>query len=311
MIQAERAIRDLRRDLTIGRLLKFAAGVAVAAALVTATAVGPGGSGVMVFVAVVFGTTVLGARMNRGSAVVAESPSLIAAGQFDEAEQQIERVLGTFWTLRSAKLVGLHHLAVLRHAQRQWRESALLAGAVLRLSRPGWVARWITGGKAGRSAVLPAELGRTARLMLADSAIELNDLPTAHDALAGLYADRLSLTEAMNLLVIQLEYEARLGAWAAMLANVGQKVQLAELLPAGAAGRAQGLLALAAGRAGRVELAAWLRRRVELLVDVGELVAQRPVLSDVFAVELGAAAEMAGAGPAESGADRGGTEVNA
>ena len=253
MITAERAIADLRRDLTLGRVLKVASGVGVATAIVLASAAGAGTGGLLLAMAFVVGSGWVSARLTRRSAVVADSPGLIAAGQFDEAEQRIEQVLGTFWTLRSAKLLGLHHLAALRHAQRRWRESALLSRALLR--------QRLTG--------LPG-LARTARLMLADSSMELGDLPAAHDALGGLYADRLSLDEATNLLVIQLEYEAAVGAWAAMLANVGQKVQLAELLPAASAARAQALLALAAGRQGRADLADWLRRRAALLADPAE-----------------------------------------
>ena len=278
MISAERIIRTLRRDLTIGRVVNFAVGLAVAVAVVATSTLG---AGLLVVAGVTVAMLFVTARLHRGAAAVARSPSLIASGQYDEAEQQIEQVLGTFWMLRSAKLVGLHHLAVLRHAQRRWRESALLAGAVLRLGRPGWVGRTVFGTR-GRAGQLPAELARTARLTLADSAIEMGDLHAAHDALAGLYAERLTLAEAMNLLVVQLEYEAKVGAWDAMVRDVGQKVQLAELLPAGAAARAQGLLALAAMRSGRADLADWLRTRVGLLADVAELVAQRPVLAGVF-----------------------------
>ncbi len=142
--------------------------------------------------------------------------------------------------------------------------------------------------------------------MLADSLVELGDLPAAHQALAGLYAQKLSLAEAMNLLVIQLEYEARAGAWASMLANVGHKVQLAELLPAGPAARAQALLALAAERSGRPDLADWLARRAALLADVNELVAQRPAYW-----QRCSAGRRRRRRPSTRVADRGDTEVGA
>ena len=306
MITAERAIRTLRRDLTLGRALRFAAGIAIAAIVVATSARGSGTSGFLVVVAAVVASGFVSVRLNRSARAVADSPQLIAAGEYDQAEQQIEQVLGTFWAQRTAKLVGLHHLAVLRHAQRQWRESALLAGALLRLSRPGWVGRRLAGQSTRQVAWLPPGLARTARLMLADSLIEMNDLAGAHAALAGLYAERLSLTEAMNLLVVQLEYEANVGAWGSMLANVGQKVQLAELLPTGPAARAQGLLALAALRSDRQDLARWLRRRAELLVDPAELVAQRPVLSDVFGAEA-----VGGAPEAHPPVELTGTEAGA
>ena len=302
MITAERAIRTLRRDLTLGRALRFAAGVAIAVVVVATSARGAGTWGFLVVVAAVVGSGLVSVRLNRSARAAADSPQLIAAGEYDQAEEQIERVLGTFWSQRTAKLVGLHHLAVLRHAQRQWRESALLAGALLRLSRPGWVGRWLAGQSTRQVAWLPPGLARTARLMLADSLIEMGDLAGAHDALAGLYAERLSLTEAMNLLVIQLEYEAHVGAWASMLANVGHKVQLAELLPTAPAARTQGLLALAAMRSGRDDLARWLRRRAELLVDPAEMVAQRPVLSEVFGGAQEARPPVVEPGGTEAGA---------
>ncbi len=266
MITAERAIFVLRRDLTIGSALKFAGGLAVAAAVLFSPGAGAGASVMLVVMGAVVGSAVVGVRnAQRSAAAAADGPSLIAAGEYDEAEAQIERTLGTFWSLRSAKLMGVHRLAVLRHAQRRWRESALLSRALLNQ----------------RLAGLPG-VARTSRLLLADSLVELGDLPAAHAALAVLYAQRLTLAEAMNLLVVQLEYEARAAAWPAMLANVGHKVQLAELLPAAAAARTQGLLALAALRSGRPDLAAWLRRRAELLADVDELVAHRPALAEVF-----------------------------
>ena len=298
MISAERAIHVLRRDLTIGSTLKFAAGLAVAAAVLFAPAAGAGASLLLIVLGVGIGLTLVN-RGAREAAAVMDSPSLIAAGEYDQAEEQIERVLGTFWTLRSAKLLGLHHLAVLRHAQRRWRESALLSGALLRLSRPGWLGGWVLGRATARQpAWLPPGIARTAQLMLADSLIEMNDLPGAYQALSALFSQRLSLVEAMNLLVIQLEYEARAGAWAAMLTNIGQKVQLAELLPAMPAARAQALLALAAMRVGRADLADWLRRRAELLVDVNELAAQRPVVGEVFAAAQDARPRVA-EGPTE------------
>ena len=70
-------------------------------------------------------------RSTRGSSLAADSPLLIATGQFDEAEEHIERVLRSFSLFRAVKLLSLHHLAVLRHAQRRWRESAILSKELL------------------------------------------------------------------------------------------------------------------------------------------------------------------------------------
>jgi hypothetical protein len=53
---------------------------------------------------------------------------------------------------------------------------------------------------------------------------------------------------------------------------------MAELLPPGQGVKVQAMLALAAKKTGRAEWATWLRRRVELLADVRELAAERPLL---------------------------------
>jgi len=49
----------------------------------------------------------------RSSRLVADSQTLIAAGQFDIAEERIDSALRSFSIFRAAKLLGLHHLAAL------------------------------------------------------------------------------------------------------------------------------------------------------------------------------------------------------
>ena len=265
MISAENAIRTLRRDLTISSVLK---GVLFGGVFVITT-FGPMLGIGMWAVAVLLGLSaawmVASYRTARGSSLAADSPSLIASGHLDEAEEEIEKVLRSFWLFRSVKLMGLHHLAVLRHAQRQWRESALLSQALLRQRLRG----------------LPG-VARANRLILADSLLELGDLDGAHHALLSLYHQKVTLTEAMNLLVVQLDYEARIGAWQSMFQNIAQKVQLAELMPTSSAARSQAMLALAALNVGRTDWADWLRRRVELLTDINELTAHRPMLKELW-----------------------------
>jgi hypothetical protein len=126
-------------------------------------------------------------------------------------------------------------------------------------------------------------INKPSRLILADALLELGDNGGAYQAIAGLYNQRLSLGEAMNLLLVQLHYEARIGAWDQMFGGgLVQKVELAELMPAGNAARAQAFLALAAQKRGRQDWAQWLRRRVELLTDVQQLCAERPMLWEVW-----------------------------
>ena len=265
MISAESAIRSLRRDLTLSSMLKFT----LTAIGLVCLMFGPMfGSGIAIVVIMLFVgaiVLVLSYRSAKGSSLAADSPMLIASGQFDEAEQRIEQVLRTFSLFRAVKLLSLHHLAVLRHAQRRWRESALLSRALLR-QRLGSL----------------QSISRSSRLMLADSLLELGDLAGAHEALSSLYRERLTLVEAMNLLVVQLDYEARIGAWNAMTHNLGAKVQLAELMPSASAAKSQAFLALAARKLDRDDWAKWLAGRAALLADVNGLVAERPILKDVL-----------------------------
>jgi hypothetical protein len=158
----------------------------------------------------------------------------------------------------------MHHLALLRHAQRRWRESTLLCQAVLaQRSAPG--------------------LARSTLLMMADSMLQMNDLAGAFGALGELCRQRLSLHEALALQLLQLDYGWRVGAWEPMLSGVGAKLQMAELMPSVNAARSQAYMAVAALKTGRRDLAVWLRRRAELLADMQEITTDRPALRDLFA----------------------------
>ena len=87
--------------------------------------------------------------------------------------------------------------------------------------------------------------------MLADAMLEMGDANGAHDAVAGLYQQRLTLGEAVNLLAIQSDFHARAGNWAELAAGIESKVQLAELMPSPLSARTQALLALASKTIGR------------------------------------------------------------
>ncbi|CAN5456787.1 hypothetical protein BH09PLA1_BH09PLA1_14790 [soil metagenome] len=201
----------------------------------------------------------------RSSRLVADSPSLIAAGQFDIAEQKIDTALRSFSIFRAVKLLGLHHLAALRHAQNRWQDAATLCRALLAQRR-----------------VAGQGIGRSTQLMLADSLLELDDVPGVGNSLAHLYTQRLSLGEALSLLLVQLDFESRVGSWQNMMQGVSTKATLAELMPTNKSARAQAFLALAARKTGRDDWESWLRRRVELLVDPQELCVRRPILRELW-----------------------------
>jgi hypothetical protein len=93
----------------------------------------------------------------------------------------------------------------------------------------------------------------------------------------------LNLNESLTLQLLQLDYGSRIGAWDAMLQGLSLKVQLSELMPTLNAARSQALLALAALKSNQAELAQWLRRRAELLVDPQQIAADRPIVAELFA----------------------------
>jgi hypothetical protein len=103
-----------------------------------------------------------------------------------------------------------------------------------------------------------------------------------HENLLRLYNQRLSLREALNLQMVQLDYMSRVNAWEPMLWQIGTKVQMAELLPTLQSARTQALMALAAKKTGRLDWFDWLRRRVELLIDAQHLCADRPMLKELW-----------------------------
>ena len=265
MISAQHAITRFKRDLTLSTLLKVLLLVAAAGALFIGPALGGAFDGSLALVLVGVTWLVLSYRSVRGSRMAADSPSLIAAGQFEAAEHRIGEALRAFSLFRTVKLLSLHHLAVLRHAQRRWPETALLCRALLR-QRLG-----------------PASgLGKSTRLILADSLLAMNDLRGAHECIARLYEHRLALGEALSLLGVQLDYLARIGAWQQMLHALPTRVQMAELMPTTSAAQAQALLALAARKTGRMEWESCLKRRAELLVDPDQLIERRPILRELW-----------------------------
>lgn len=266
LLPARTAISRFRRDLTFSRLLKGLFVLAVPGAFLLRAAGVAWVDPLMVLPVIACVFLVLSFGSVKGSRLVADSPSLIAAGQFEEAEKRIDEALRSFSLFRHVKVLGLHHLALLRHAQKNWPESALLCRALI-----GQPQNNLQG------------VGKPARLMLADALLEMGDVRGAGEAIGALYEQRLSLPELMKLLVVQLDHQSRVGAWGEMASGITTKVQLAELMPALSAARAQALLALAAKKAGREDWAGWLRRRAELLADVQKLAAERPVLWEVWA----------------------------
>lgn len=262
-MKAASAIARARRDLLVSTVLKSALIGGAALSVISSASINIDGT--LVLAAVGIAWFVLSYRSVRGSRMAAGSPMLIAAGEYEQAEMQIEGALRSFSLFRTVKLLSLHHLALLRHAQRRWDEAAMLSQALL-------------GQRLGPL----HELSRSSQLILAEALLHMGDLRGAHGALCRLYQQRLTLSEALTLTGIQLDYLARIGAWDQVLQGTAQKVQLAELMPSRASAQAHALLALGAVKTGRDELARWLKRRAELLADAADLCHQRPALRELW-----------------------------
>jgi hypothetical protein len=268
VISVQEAIGRFRRDGAVSTVVKacFGAGVGVALALQFIPRVAVDPTLILLLLGGVW--IALWYRTIKGSRLTAESSSLIASGRLEQAEAQIEQSLRAFSMSRAVKSMSLLNLALVRLAQKRWPETALLCREVLTVG----------GGKKGGA----EQVSKSGRLMLADSLLEMGDLAGAYDALIGLYRYRLTLGEALNLLRVQTEYLARIGAWKELFENVRTKLDLAELMPPGNGVRVQAMLALAAKKLGRADWANRLARRVELLTDVRELAAERPILRELF-----------------------------
>lgn len=266
MISVQEAISRFRRDATVSLIVKGALGAGLGAVFVlNFLPVGKVVSPSLLLMLLGGVWFVLWYMTMKGSRLAAESSTLIASGRLEQAEQQIEQSLRAFSISPSVKSMSLLNLALVRLSQKRWAETALLCREVL-----------------SRRKGAPEHMSKSGRLMLADSLLEMGDLRGTHEAISGLYNHRLSLGEALNLLRVQTDYLARIGAWEQLMIGVETKVELSEIMPTANAARVQAVLALAARKIGKLDWANWLRQRVELLVDVRDLAKERPVLWELW-----------------------------
>ena len=266
MISVQQAISRFRRDTTLSTVLKTALAFCLAAVLMLHfIPLGKTLDPTFLLIALGIIWMMLWHYTAKGSRLAAESSSLIASGRLDQAEAQIEQSLKAFSMSRSVKSMSLLNLALVRLAQKRWPDTALLCREVLSTPKN-----------------TPEHLSKSGRLMLADSLLEMGDLRGAHEALSGLYQHRLTLSEALNLLRVQTDYLSRIGAWPQLFEGVSTKIALAEIMPTPNAARVQAMLALAAKKTGKPQWSDWLKRRVELLVDVRDLATERPALWELW-----------------------------
>lgn len=261
-IDARKAIASVRRAGAMASVLRFVLLLGVAGGFVL-TAIGQQTVGMLLMAGVIVMLFMLASRSVRAQQTIGRASGLIGAGHYDEAEKTLHEGLRSFVIYRAPRMGLLQNLAALRHAQGRFPEAATLSHELLRYRRTD------------------SALTRTLRLMLAECALEMNDLPAAHAALQQVPA-QLPLREMLKLMELQVDYCVRISAWSAALDQLGTKIEMSELLPAEVAARVQALLALAAFKLGRNDWSAWLKRRAELLCDVPKLIQARGALAELW-----------------------------
>jgi hypothetical protein len=285
---ADLAIEQSRRQAALGQFVRVVLIVVTLIGPLAASALGARlGDPTSTILAWVVPLAIIAAWVAASSAgvrvmkLVQRVPLLIAAGRYDAAEHHLAQSLARFSMVRSSRVMALYHLATLRHAQGRHADAARLASAV------------VVDGR--RDIDEPVDVH--ARLILAESSLELDRPHGAYAMLVELRDRPLRLGETLKLLAIEIEYLARIEGWSAMLERVGEKLELIDLMPAGESSRCQAWLALAASRAGQSDLHEYLAARVRLVSDPGPLVAARPVLRELF--EPAASVEATVADPLE------------
>lgn len=242
--------RRMQRQLLADAWLRGVALGALCFGFGALIATGAGGSAAGVLGAVVL---VIGwALLNRSGASVARAlPQVTAvaeqhpgAGEAALAEMLSKRLLP-----RWVRLMLYHRLALLRHRQQRYGESASLAQCLLTAERPGPMGRH-------RANLL---------LLLVEARLELRDAAGAWMALHALASTPVSLSEALQRMALRARYEVMVGQDEAALHLVEQKMRLAELMPGPQCGAFHALLATAAHRTGRTEDHRQWWARVELL----------------------------------------------
>src|SRR5262249_31216298 len=131
MLVVESVISRFRRDLTISALLRTILLFAAVACILAGPVFGKANDGTFLLMLVIGVWIALSYQSMRGTRLAADSTSLIAAGEYDQAEGHIDGALKSFSLFRTTKLLSLHHLALLRHTQHRWRETRLLCQAIL------------------------------------------------------------------------------------------------------------------------------------------------------------------------------------
>lgn len=188
--------------------------------------------------------------------VLREVPRITALVEHDApfAEAALAEALRRRPLQPTVRLSLYHRLAMLRHRQRRFAETQAICSTILSQDPRGY------------HPFEPSLL-----LIYADAALECGNLHGAYTALARLHALNLGMIESLQRLAMQTRYEIVSGHDAHALAGIDRKIKLIELMPQPTCGILHAMLAAAAKRTGRAELAHWFHQRAQLLCTPAEL----------------------------------------
>jgi len=246
-INAQHAVRNARRSLWRGTVVRVMTLVLAAVGIVIESGMGQPTLGGLLLLAAIAMWVLLSVRTVKNQQSILRVGLLLEARQFEQAEQTLARAIDSFSLYKPPVIQALQNLTAMRYAQNQFNDVRTLANELLQYKAP------------------PAA-HRPTRLMLADAALRLDDLPTAFYQLSLVQAaGAMPLREQLKNTELQVEYCVRLGAWAQALEYLPWKLEVADLLPAPASARFQSMLAVASHNIGRNDWQAWFERRITLM----------------------------------------------
>ena len=219
---------------------------------------GMGGVVILLLVMGWFALNMVNARTGRELAQI----SGVVESDPKSAENWISLALGRKPLLKWVRLMIYHRLAMVRHRQHEFAESAEICSAVL--------AYRLGPAEGTRSHLL---------LMLTEASLEMGDMGKAYASLTDLYKQKVSLIEALQRLSLQIRYELVTGNYTAAATNIDAKLEMIELLPAAQCGVVHEMLSIAASQTGGLELAEYLDKRAKLLCETEQL---RQAMKGIF-----------------------------
>ena len=194
------------------------------------------------------------AMLNTGAARRLARATLLMDFDPPRAEAELAGSLKTFALNRTLRILLYQRLALLRHREGNYQESGAICHALL--AQPL--------GKAEHVRV-------PLLLILIEARLTEGDGVSAYAGIMQLRAQPIALLESLQLLALQTRYEVQFGHDDSALSRIAEKTRMAELMPAPQCGAMHAMLATAAKRAARTDLATWLRQRAELLCTFEQL----------------------------------------